>query len=158
MVEEYQQAEQEAASHSRLLIEFSRKIVGWQIHDTECAQYAADLIRQTRLDEALEAGPHYLQADNGTAMKATTLLATLQRSGVIPSFSRPGVSNDNPCSEPLFRTVKYCPRYPERPFDTLEHARLWMGEFTDWYNHQHLHSGIRFVTPAQRHQGIQEMR
>jgi len=86
-------------------------------------------------------------------MKAATLLATLQRLEVIPSFSRPGVSNDNPCSEPLFRTVKYCPHYPERPFDTLEHARLWMGEFTDWYNHRHLHSGIRFVTPAQRHQG-----
>ena len=62
-------------------------------------------------------------------------------------------SNDNPCSESLFRTVKYCPRYPERRFDTLEHAWLWMGEFTDWYNHRHLHSGIRFVTPSQRHQG-----
>ena len=84
-------------------------------------------------------------------MKGATLLATLQNLGVIPSFSRPSVSNDNPYSESLFRTLKYRPEYPEQSFVDLPTARVWVQGFVDWYNHQHLHSSIRFVTPAQRH-------
>ena len=94
-----------------------------------------------------------LHADNGGPMKGSTMLATLQRLGMVPSFSRPSVSNDNPFSESLFRTMKYRPEYPSRPFGSLEEARGWVAVFVDWYNTQHLHSGIRFVTPDDQHEG-----
>ena len=89
-------------------------------------------------------------------MKGATMLATLQRLGVIPSFSRPSVSNDNPYSEALFRTLKYTSMYPEHPFSDLEDARNWVSTFVKWYNNEHLHSGIKFVTPEQRHRGVDE--
>ncbi len=92
-----------------------------------------------------------LHSDNGSPMKGATMLATLQQLGVIPSFSRPSVSNDNPYSESLFRTLKYQPEYPEQPFISLQTARGWVHGFVDWYNHEHLHSAINFVTPEQRH-------
>ena len=98
-----------------------------------------------------------LHSDNGSLMKGATMLATLQRLGVIPSFSRPGVSNDNPYSEALFKTLKYSPKYPFKPFDSLLEARTWVDDFVRWYNHDHLHSGIKFVTPEQRHVGKDEM-
>ena len=87
-------------------------------------------------------------------MKGTNLLATLHTLGVIPSFSRPSVSNDNPYSESLFRTLKYRPEYPEDVFADLLSARTWVSWFVDWYNHEHPHSSIQFVTPAQRHAGL----
>ena len=86
-------------------------------------------------------------------MKAATLLAFLQGIRVVPSFSRPSVSNDNPFSESLFRTAKYRPEYPRRPFDSLEHTRRWATGFVAWYNTEHRHSSIKFVTPQQRHDG-----
>jgi transposase InsO family protein len=94
-----------------------------------------------------------LHSDNGSPMKGSTMLATLQRLGVVPSFSRPHVSDDNPFSEALFRTLKYCPQYPTGGFATIEAARTWVSEFVTWYNTVHLHSGIRFVTPDDRHFG-----
>src|SRR5450756_2222528 len=86
-------------------------------------------------------------------MKGATMLATLQNLGVMPSFSRPSVSNDNPYSESLFKTLKYHPGLPEKPFDTLDEARLWVAGFQQWYNEEHQHSAIKFVTPGQRHRG-----
>ncbi len=80
----------------------------------------------------------------------------MQNLGVMPSFSRPRVSNDNAYAEALFRTAKYCPLWPERPFDTLEQARNWVNSFVAWYNHEHRHSALKFVTPAQRHTGQAE--
>ncbi|MCX5967500.1 MAG: integrase core domain-containing protein, partial [Cyanobacteria bacterium] len=94
-----------------------------------------------------------LHADNGNAMRAATLESRLEELGVLRSFSRPRVSNDNPYSESLFRTIKYRPDYPRRPFRSVEEACSWVLAFVDWYNHQHRHSGIRFVTPDQRHSG-----
>jgi transposase InsO family protein len=82
------------------------------------------------------------------------MLATLQTLGVSPSFSRPAVSNDNPYSESLFRTMKYRPVYPRNPFATLLTARQWVAAFVQWYNHEHRHSAIGFVTPSQRHAGL----
>jgi putative transposase len=95
-----------------------------------------------------------LHSDNGSPMKGVAMLATLQALGVMPSFSRPSVSNDNPYSESLFKTLKYRPAYPRRAFDHLLAARQWVGRFVHWYNHEHRHSAIRFVTPAQRHAGL----
>lgn len=84
-------------------------------------------------------------------MRAATLESRLEELGVLRSFSRPRVSNDNPYSESLFRTVKYRPDCPRRPFHSVEEACAWACAFVSWYNHQHRHSGIGFVTPSQRH-------
>jgi len=86
-------------------------------------------------------------------MKGSTMLATLQNLGIVPSFSRPRVSDDNPYSEALFRTLKYRPWYPQRPFQSIDQARTWVQHFVSWYNNVHLHSAINFVTPADRHAG-----
>ena len=86
-------------------------------------------------------------------MKSSTLLAKLYDLGITPSRGRPRVSNDNPYSESLFRTLKYCPQWPENGFESLEAARIWVRDFIAWYNQEHRHSRIRFVTPDQRHRG-----
>jgi hypothetical protein len=86
-------------------------------------------------------------------MKGATMLGALHKLGVTPSFSRPSVSNDNPYSESLFRTMKYRPCFPEKPFDTVEEAREWVDTFQNWYNEEHRHSSLKFVTPGQRHRG-----
>ncbi|MET3131617.1 hypothetical protein AAKU55_001880 [Oxalobacteraceae bacterium GrIS 1.11] len=91
--------------------------------------------------------------DHLLSMKGATMLATLEKLGIMPSFSRPRVSNDNAYAESLFRTCKYRPNYPSKPFDSIDEARQWTLEFVHWYNHQHKHSGLKFVTPAQRHDG-----
>ena len=130
---------------------YSRKIVGWEIHENETAEHAALLIRKACLSEGIVQQDLVLHSDNGSPMKGATMLATLQRLGIVPSFSRPSVSNDNPYSESLFGTMKYTPAYPAKPFEDLEAARTWVYRFVRWYNEEHRHSGIRFVTPAQRH-------
>ena len=132
---------------------YSRKVVGWQIHETESSALAADLMIDICQREGVKRQCVTLHSDNGSPMKGATLLATLHTLGVIPSFSRPSVSNDNPYSESLFRTLKYRPEYPEQTFGTLQGARTWVCWFVDWYNNEHLHSSIQFVTPAQRHAG-----
>lgn len=132
---------------------FSRKIVGWEVHEQESAEHAAALFRQSHLREGVDADRLALHSDNGGPMKGATMLATLQRLGVMPSFSRPSVSNDNPFSEALFRTLKYTPAYPDGPFASLQDARAWVARFVSWYNGVHLHSAIQFVTPDQRHRG-----
>ncbi len=132
---------------------YSRKIVGWQVHDEESSTLASDLMTDICQREGVLPDQVTLHSDNGSPMKGATMLATLQELGVIPSFSRPSVSNDNPYSESLFRTLKYRPEYPERPFSNLLSARGWVQGFVNWYNFEHLHSAIRFVTPAQRHRG-----
>jgi len=129
---------------------WSRKIVGWRIHNEENSEYAAKMMSDIGKTKDLRG--IYLHSDNGSPMKGATMLSTLQRLQVIPSFSRPSVSNDNPYSESLFKTLKYNVKYPE-VFETIEEANLWMRNFVDWYNNEHLHSGIGYVTPAQRHEG-----
>jgi len=130
---------------------YSRKIVGWQIYDVESAGLAADLMIDICHREGVQPGQITLHSDNGSPMKGATMLATLEKLGVVASFSRPSVSNDNPFSESLFRTLKYCSTYPEDPFESLTTARDWTTSFVNWYNTEHLHSGLKFVTPEQRH-------
>jgi len=86
-------------------------------------------------------------------LRAATLEVRLEELGVLRSSSRPRVSNDNPYSESLFRTIKYRPDYPSKPFTSKEQACSWVVELVDWYNHRHRHSGIKFVTPDRRHNG-----
>lgn len=135
---------------------FSRKIVGWQVYDEESADLAAEVVLDICMREKVQPNQAVLHSDNGSSMKGATMLATLQRLGVMPSFSRPSVSNDNPYSESLFKTLKYRPSYPSQAFADLVEARKWVTGFVDWYNKEHLHSAIRFVTPAQRHAGEDE--
>jgi transposase InsO family protein len=135
---------------------FSRKVVGWQVYDTEDSDRASDLMRDICRRECIRPDQVVLHSDNGGPMKGATMLATLRELGVAPSFSRPAVSNDNPYSEALFRTLKYRPWYPRKPFKSLQHARTWVAGFVAWYNTEHRHSAIRFVTPEQRHNGVDE--
>lgn len=130
---------------------WSRKIVGWAVHENESAEHSAVLIEQACTREQIRSDHLVLHSDNGGPMKGATMLATLQDLGIAPSFSRPRVSDDNPYSEALFRTVKYRPEYPNRPFASVEDARLWVERFVAWYNTEHRHSAISFVTPEQRH-------
>jgi transposase InsO family protein len=134
---------------------YSRKIVGFEVHDTDGAEHAAHLARRTALAEGVHAKPirPVLHGDNGATLKATTVLAMLHWLGIEPSYSRPRVSDDNAFAEALFRTAKYRPEFPIKGFVDLDAARHWAAGFVQWYNHEHRHSGIRYVTPAQRHAG-----
>jgi transposase InsO family protein len=132
---------------------FSRKIVGWQVYHEESSQNAADLVRDICQCEQIQREQLILHSDNGSPMKGATMLATLQKLGVVTSLSRPAVSNDNPYSESLFKTLKYSPKYPSQPFENVAAARLWVADFVQWYNFEHRHSSIQFATPAQRHNG-----
>lgn len=132
---------------------WSRKIVTWAVHETQTDELSAPLVAAAYAAEGVQPGNLLLHADNGGAMKGKTMLAKLEELGVMPSFSRPRVSDDNPFPEALFRTLKYRPSYPDGRFASLEEARLWVEGFVAWYNDDHQHSGIRFVTPAQRHDG-----
>ena len=131
---------------------FSRKIVGWQAHDNESSALASDLMVDIWRQENIKQNQVVLHSDNGSPMKGATMLATLQKLGVMPSFSRPSVSNDNPYSESLFRTLKYQPGYPEKRFEDLAAARAWIESFVNGCNYSHCHSGIQFVTPMIRHE------
>jgi transposase InsO family protein len=133
---------------------YSRKIVGWQVFEQESCELAAGLVRDIAYQEGIEPDQVSLHSDNGSPMKGATLLATLQQLGITPSYSRPSVSNDNPYSESLFKTLKYRPDQPAKPFASVVEARQWVSHLVDWYNTEHRHSAIRFVTPAQRHAGV----
>jgi len=139
--------------HYLYLVEdiYSRKIVGWEVHESESGERAAELMQRTVLSEHCFREPLVLHSDNGSPMKSFTLQSKLADLGITPSHSRPRVSNDNAFSESLFRTIKYCPQWPSQGFVTLEGARKWVMHFVRWYNNEHRHSAIRFVTPAQRH-------
>lgn len=132
---------------------FSRKIVGWEAYNRECSSNAATFVHKAVLAEGCILKPLVLHSDNGSPQKGSTLNAKLESLGIMASFSRPRVSNDNPYSEALFRTCKYRPGYPRSGFETIEDSRSWVNQFVLWYNNIHLHSAIRFVTPNQRHRG-----
>ncbi len=148
----YLQAEIKGKYYYLYMVEdiWSRSIRGWEIYEKESAKYASELISKICRENNI--GNVILHSDNGSPMKGATMLATLQKLGVVPSFSRPSVSNDNPYSESLFKTVKYVPGFPKN-FASIEETREWMEKFVDWYNNKHRHSGIKFVTPMQRHTG-----
>jgi transposase InsO family protein len=134
---------------------YSRKIVGFEVHATDQAEHAVRLVRRTALAEGVHASVQrpVLHGDNGASLKATTVLAMLHWLGIAPSHSRPRVSDDNAFAEALFRTAKYRPGFPSAGFADLEAARRWAADFACWYNFEHRHSAIRYVTPAQRHAG-----
>ena len=132
---------------------WSRKLVGWTLEEEESAEHAQAMMAAACRREGVRRDQLVIHSDNGSPMKAATLLAFLRVIGIVASFSRPSVSNDNPYSEALFRTAKYRPQYPRTRFASLEAARRWARWFVGWYNTEHRHSAIKFVTPEQRHTG-----
>lgn len=136
---------------------YSRKAVACQVYEYESGDLAAELMTDACIREKVSKDQIILHSDNGSptcdlqVMKAATMLAKLQDLGVISSFSRPSISNDNPYSESLFRTLKHRPEYPEKPFEDIDEARIWVDQFVYWYNKIHLHSSIKFVTPEDKH-------
>lgn len=135
---------------------WSRKIVGWEVHEEESMDHSARLVERICVSEGVRRDTLTLHADNGGPMKGSTMLAMLEGLGIAASFSRPCVSDDNPISESLFRTMKYRPEFPRDPFQSVENAREWVERFVAWYNEEHLHSGINFVSPGDRHSGRHE--
>jgi len=132
---------------------YSRKVVGWEVHPLEHSDFASNLIQKAVWSEGCSLNPPVLHADNGGPQKGFTMKAKLEALGIMPSYSRPRVSNDNPYSEALFRTAKYRPEYQAKGFVSIDTARQWAADFVAWYNHEHRHSQIRYVTPVQRHTG-----
>ncbi len=132
---------------------YSRKIVAWEVHEAESGELAKRLVERALLRERCWHNPPVLHSDNGAPMTSYTLKSRLAELGMLMSYSRPRVSNDNPYSESLFKTVKYCPQWPVKGFESLQAVREWMLAFEHAYNEQHLHSGINFITPASRHRG-----
>ncbi len=132
---------------------FSRKVVGWEVWESEEAKHAETLVKKATFNEKIQGTPLVLHSDNGSPMKAETFLSLLEKLGIQSSFSRPRVSNDNPYSEAMFRTLQYRPNFPNKGFASLEEARQWAQQFVHWYNEIHLHSGLEFVTPVQCHTG-----
>jgi transposase InsO family protein len=132
---------------------WSRRILGWAVHEEQTSECAAALLRDICSANTIEADSAVLHQDNGAPMKGATFLATLHELGITKSFSRPGVSDDNAYIESLFRHLKYVPSYPRGGFATLDEARAWVARFVAWYNLEHLHSAIGYVTPDDRHHG-----
>lgn len=132
---------------------FSRKVVGWEVHEEESSALSAELVRRACLREGISGQPLILHADNGSPMKGAALRETLHNLGVATSYSRPRVSNDNAYAESIFRTCKYRPDYPYDGFADITEARSWVLRFVHWYNDEHKHSGLKFISPAERHSG-----
>jgi putative transposase len=134
---------------------FSRKVVGWEIWDHESSDNASVLVKKAVYSEnvLLMDQPLVLHSDNGSPMKGSSLLTTMYNLGIVKSNSRPRVSNDNAYIESMFRTVKYMPSFPHDGFAKIEDAREWVHAFVSYYNNEHHHSGLKFLTPNQRHNG-----
>jgi putative transposase len=131
---------------------FSRKIVGWAVDTAESETVAHRLIEVSCGRNGIDPHQLTLHSDRGAQMTSTTIAELLEDLSVTRSLSRPRVSNDNPYSEANFKTAKYRPDYPAR-FDTVDTARSWMRRFAAWYNHDHYHSGIGYLHPADVHDG-----
>lgn len=138
---------------------WSRRIVGWTVSAHESSETAAALVSEICERDGVDPRGLVLHSDNGAAMRGRTMLSTLQYLGIVPSFSRPHVADDNAYSESLFRTMKHAgaPSYPRHPFENIAHATRWVTSFVAWYNTRHRHSAIRFVTPDQRHLGDEQV-
>ena len=134
---------------------YSRKIVGFEVHESDDSDHAVELLRRTALAEGLHTMTQkpVLHGDNGSTLKATPVLAMMDWLGLKASYSRPRVSNDNAFSESLFHTAKYRPEFPAKGFADLQEARLWARSFVHWYNNDHKHGGICYLSPVQRHLG-----
>ncbi len=134
---------------------FSRYVVGWMIAYRELASLAKKLIEETCEKQSIEEEQLTIHADRGSSMTSKAVALLLADLGVTKSHSRPYVSNDNPYSESQFKTMKYQPEFPER-FGSIEDARSFCLPFFSWYNTEHYHSGLGYLTPEDVHYGRAE--
>ena len=132
---------------------YSRQIVGWEVYPEASAAHAAEVFQRAHRRAAVGVADRVLHSDHGAPMKGATLRSTLQHLGVVPSFSRPAVSNDNPYSEAGFATLKGSPALPEQPCTALPPARSWVATFVAGYHETHRHRALKCVTPDHRHRG-----
>ena len=133
---------------------FSRKIILAEVLERESDENASKLTRMAINREGIAHNPpRVLHSDNGGPMRSAMLKETLESLGVAQSFNRPHTSNDNAFAEAIFKTAKYRPNYPKKGFETLQEAQEWVMKFVTWYNEVHLHSGLNFITPIDRHEG-----
>lgn len=131
---------------------FSRYVVGWLIANRECQHFAKQLIQKSTLKHGIQHGQLTIHSDNGPSMTSQTVSQLLEKIGVLKTHNRPYVSNDNPFSESQFKTLKYCPTFPDR-FESINQAEQFCREFFNWYNNIHYHSGILFLKPTSVHYG-----
>jgi len=129
---------------------YDRCITGFRVEEKQSSTLASEMVQDAILKRGAISNKLVIHSDNGGPMKGSTMAATLDRLGVIKTFNRPSVSNDNSYSESLFKTLKYSLKNPLKPFKSYEDARLWAEDFIEWYNRKHHHSGIKYVTPHQR--------
>lgn len=127
---------------------FSRFVLAWMLSRKENSALSRQLMREAAARYAVAAGELTVHQDRGSPMIARAYLDLMAELGVTCSHSRPRVSNDNPFSESQFKTLKYQPDYPRR-FEHITHAQQWCGDYFDWYNHRHYHSGLAGFTPEQ---------
>jgi putative transposase len=135
---------------------YSRYVVGWMVASGESAALAKRLIWETVGKQVVDTNQLIIHSDRGPSMKSHSVGQLMATLGITKSHSRPHVSNDNPFSESHFKTLKYRPEFPSR-FGCQEDARSFCGEFFDWYNNEHYHSGIGFLTPAMVHYGLADV-
>ena len=134
---------------------YSRYIVGWMVAHREQTALAKRLIEQSCIKQNIQPGQLTIHADRGSSMKSKGVANLLVDLGVTKTHSRPHVSNDNPYSESQFKTLKYCPEFPDR-FGSIHDARSFCQPFFGWYNKDHYHSGIALMTPENVHYGLAE--
>lgn len=134
---------------------FSRYVVGWMVAHCEQKALAKKLIEETCHKQSIQPGQLTIHADRGSSMKSKTVALLLSDLGVDKTHSRPHVSNDNPYSEAQFKTLKYCPQFPEN-FGSIQDSRGFCLDFFSWYNKDHRHSGIAYLTPEQVHYGLSD--
>jgi putative transposase len=131
---------------------FSRYVVGWMIADRESKELARRLIQGSALKQGIQPNQLTLHSDNGPSMTSHTVAQLLDHLGIAKTHNRPYVSDDNPFSESQFKTMKYCPEFPGQ-FDSLGKGELFSRQFFNWYNNEHYHSGIVWLTPVSVHYG-----
>lgn len=131
---------------------FSRYVVGWLIADRESKDLARQLIQKSALKQGIQRGQLTIHADNGPVMISHTLSQLLDNLGITKTHNRPYTSDDNPFSESQFKTLKYFPEFPER-FSDINTSEKFCQKFFSWYNEEHYHSGIAWLTPETVHYG-----
>lgn len=138
---------------------YSRRVMHAKVYEADNADYAGRFLKEAFCSYGIKPEQLVLHSDNGSSMKAASTLALLEKYGIIPSHSRPRVSNDNPYSESLFRTLKYNGffLYPHGGFEEIDKAQSWLDRFVKFYNCEHMHRGIKMVTPDDRYNGRDEL-
>lgn len=131
---------------------YSRYVVGWMIADRESQTLARQLIQETALKQGIQPQQLTLHADRGASMTSHTVAQLLEFLGITKTHSRPYTSDDNPFSEAQFKTLKYHSMFPAR-FDSINHAETFCQRYFNWYNYEHYHSGILWLTPSAVHYG-----